>query len=1004
MLNKIPTPVLSSIVPKQNIEIQTTTTTIKSKTQPVQTTLPSFNIMFTNADQLTSLKLTELKRRIQKEKPLIVAVCEMKPKNYKYRLLLDYQIPGYTIHSRNLELNSGRGIAIYIHDSIEKSVIDINPDIPFEEVCLLEIRLRGGDRMLFGSFYRSPTPTDTSEENNKNLNKLITKLSNNPYSHKCFVGDFNFKDINWESWTTVHQEESKEARFIEAVRDSFLFQHSHEDSRRRGNDAPSNIDLIFTDEAMHVSEVEHQSPLGKSDHDVITFKFHCYLDYTKPKDHHAYEKGDYEGMRKELADTKWKEEYTTLANVNNIEELWRTINSRFQELRDKFVPTIKSSGTSSWKKLGEYPINKIIRDAIRKKHSTHRHWMRKNKQSIDDLPRLEYTKARNMVTKLMRQAKRKFESGVAEKSKTNPKAFWRHVNGKLKTRVGVSPLLENEKDKDSMKFSDKEKANILQKQFCSVFTNESENNIPTLSCKTDASVSTLNITSDMVRKEIMGMNVNKSCGPDNIHPRMLKELVDAMSKPIALLLNRTMEKGEIPNDWRKANVSPIYKKGSRNLASNYRPISLTSIVCKLMETFVKKEILLHLVNHNLLSIKQHGFISGRSTTTQLLEYLDKCVETIVNGGVVDSIYMDFAKAFDTVPHRRLIAKLQSYGIRGNILHWISSFLSQRTQVVVVNGEESTLGHVLSGIPQGSVLGPILFVIYINDILERINSDGLLFADDTKIFKCILSREDALSLQTDINLLEQWSDTWLLKFNPDKCHVLTLGKFENIRYTHRYSIYGNELEHVFDEKDLGVRIDSGLNFEEHISEKIKKANSMMGLIRRTFSYLSCNLFKKLYVTFVRPHLEYAQVIWSPHFKKQINLIENVQKRATKYVDGLKYMDYPERLRKLKLPSLKYRRARGDMIEIFKHFHVYDKSAISKKFQPKERASRKHNFQLYDRTAKDGVRGIQSNSFYYRSVHTWNNLPSKVVTTKNINTFKNMLDDHWQHEPWKFNDDD
>ena len=755
---------------------------------------------------------------------------------------------------------------------------------------------------------------------------------------------------------------------------------------------------------MHVSGVEHQSPLGKSDHDVITFKFHCYLDYKKPKNHYAYEKRDYDGMRQELTDTNWEEKYITSENGNSIEQLWGAIKSRFYELRDKFVPTIKSSHGSLWKKLGEYPINKELQDAVRKKHATHRHWMRKKKHDISDLPRLEYTKARNMVSKLMRQSKRKFESEVAKKSKTNPKAFWRHVNGKLKTRIGVSPLLEDENDKESMKFSDIEKANILQKQFSSVFTNEPESDIPSMPCKTYISISTLEITSDMVRKEIMEMNVNKSCGPDNIHPRILKELVDIMSKPIALLLNRTVEEGVIPNDWKRANVSPIYKKGSRNHASNYHPISLTSIVCKLMETFVKRKLLTHLVNQNLLSMKQHGFISGRSTTTQLLKYLDKCVETIVDGGVVDSIYMDFAKAFDTVPHRRLMVKLRSYGIKGKILNWISSFISKRTQVVVVNGKESTLGHVLSGIPQGSVLGPILFLIYINDILERIHSDGLLFADDTKIFKCIKSRDDALSLQTDIDVLEQWSDTWLLKFNPDKCHVLTLGKFENTKYTHRYSIYGNELEHVFDEKDLGVKVDAALNFEDHMLEKIKKANSIMGLIRRTFSYLSCNLFKKLYVTFVRPHLEYAQAIWSPHLKKHINSIENVQKRATKYVDGLKDLDYPERLRKLELPTLKYRRARGDMIEIFKHFHVYDKSSISEKFQPKERISRKHDFQLHDHKAKDGVRGIQNNSFYYRSVRIWNNLPSKVVIAKDMNTFKNMLDEYWENELWKFNDEE
>ena len=283
--------------------------------------------------------------------------------------------------------------------------------------------------------------------------------------------------------------------------------------------------------------------------------------------------------------------------------------------------------------------------------------MCEKKRGNADLSRLEYTKARNKVTKLIRKAKRTFEGDVAEKALTNPKAFWCHVNSKLKSKVGVSPLLENEDDKESIKFYDKEKANILQKHFYSVFTNEPEGNIPILTRRTDTCISTMHATSDMIKKKIMDININKSCGPGDIHPRVLNELVGIISNPIAQLLNRTMDEGVIPNDWKHAIISAIYKKGSRTFASNYRPISLTSIICKLMETFVKCELMTHLINENLLSTKQHGFISGRSTTTQLLNYLDQCVETIVDGGVGDSIYMDFAKAFDSVPRRRLIAKL-----------------------------------------------------------------------------------------------------------------------------------------------------------------------------------------------------------------------------------------------------------------------------------------------------------------------------------------------------------
>ena len=504
----------------------------------------------------------------------------------------------------------------------------------------------------------------------------------------------------------------------------------------------------------------------------------------------------------------------------------------------------------------------------------------------------------------------------------------------------------------------------------------------------------------MVRREILNLNPNKSCGPDDIHPKLLIELVDVLSRPIALLLNKTIEEGDIPVEWKSAYISPIYKKGARNRAENYRPISLTSIVCKIMESFVKDAIMTHLRSENLLSTKQYGFISGRSTVTQLLRYLDKCVGAIVDGGVVDSIYLDFQKAFDTVPHRRLIGKLQSYGVSGKILAWVKAFLTGRNQIVKVNGAESDPAPVISGIPQGSVLGPLLFVIYINDLPEALNSDSFMFADDTKLFRTITSKCDALVLQSDIDALQSWSNKWLLRFNSDKCHVLTLGKFENIRYTHRYKLNQHELEHVFEEKDLGVIIDSDLTFNEHISTKIKKANAIVGLIRRTFSFLDGPLFKKLYTTFVRPHLEYAQAVWSPHLLKYIRMIENVQIRATKLVDGFKNLEYPDRLRKLDIPTLEYRRSRGDMIEVYKYLHTYDQVIMPPHFQRHNRPSRKHNYQLVWNKPKDGVRGLQRNTFYYRVIARWNNLPSKAVDARNIDIFKRELDEAMKKDQSKY----
>ena len=276
----------------------------------------------------------------------------------------------------------------------------------------------------------------------------------------------------------------------------------------------------------------------------------------------------------------------------------------------------------------------------------------------------------------------------------------------------------------------------------------------------------------------------------------------------------------------------------------------------------------------------------------------------------------------------------------------------------------------------------------------------MFADDTKIFRQILSREDSRALQLDLNILQNWSDTWQLQFNSDKCHILTLGNFENIHHAYRYRMGEDELEHVDNQKDLGITIDAELSFDEHISRKARIANAIVGQIRRSFSHLDSNTFRRLYIAFVRPHLEYAHAIWSPYMRKHINILEGVQIRATKLVNGFGGLEYTERLKKLNLPTLVYRRKRGDMIEVYKHFKIYDRSILPRTFHPRERPSRQHNYQLFTPMSKDGKRGVMTNSFYHRIVKTWNDLPKKIVESRTINDFKNNIDDHWKNDGSKF----
>ena len=410
---------------------------------------------------------------------------------------------------------------------------------------------------------------------------------------------------------------------------------------------------------------------------------------------------------------------------------------------------------------------------------------------------------------------------------------------------------------------------------------------------------------------------DKSPGPDGMHPRVLKECAAELVHPMTLLFRTSLMEGKLPKSWKEATVTPIFKKGSRMEVGNYRPVSLTSVCCKLLEKIIRKSLLGHMISNGYLSDYQHGFVQGRSCTTQLLRVMDMWTEILDQGGAIDAVYLDFAKAFDTVPHQRLLMKMESYGVTGRLLDWLRDFLVGRRQRVGVAGSFSSWTEVLSGIPEGSVLGPLMFIGYINDLPEAIASFIFLYADDTKVFRRIDCGLDRDELQRDLDQLAEWSSIWQLRFNIDKCKVLHLGGARNKHESYSMIRSGDGVREMLrettEEKDLGVWVDCSSKPSIHVTHAVNKANQLLGLIRRSFTHMDCDLMRQLFTSVVRPHLEYANIVWHPYLKGDIEMIESVQHRATKMVPGLSKLTYEERLRKLDLPTLVYRRARGDAID-------------------------------------------------------------------------------------------
>ena len=330
------------------------------------------------------------------------------------------------------------------------------------------------------------------------------------------------------------------------------------------------------------------------------------------------------------------------------------------------------------------------------------------------------------------------------------------------------------------------------------------------------------------------------------------------------------------------------------------------LLCTLLEKIVRDSIVNHLETNGLINRNQHGFVNGKSCLTQLLEVTEIWTRWLDAGLPWDCVYTDFAKAFDSVPHKKLLAKAYNLGLRGQLYTWIENFLNNRRQRVMVGQSKSEWAPVISGIPQGSVLGPVLFLLFINDMPDRVNSMIKLFADDAKLFRAIENIDDYTSLQDDIDRLHKWSIDWQLPFNVSKCKIMHMGK-KNPEHT--YTMNDIELETVKLENDLGVTFDIDMKFQQHINKMVAKANSRVGIVRRCFSRLDVDSIKTLYKSFVRPILEYCMTVWNPLYQYQVNEIEKIQRRITKIPSAIKHLPYEDRLRKLNLTTLLYRRGRS-----------------------------------------------------------------------------------------------
>ena len=768
-------------------------------------------------------------------------------------------------------------------------------------------------------------------------------------------------------------------RFLDIIADNGLTQIVTEPTYYE-----NTLDLFLVSNPSLVYNTQVIPGISRDGHHAVYVEFDVSLTRRtkKPRQIHSYKKADWDSLKAHMKNAGDKILQET-SEETPVDEILKRFNEEVEAAIDRYVPKrmTKTKERPPW-----------ITQEIKRLQRKQRKLFEKQKGSAyASRASQHYRSMKAFTQRAIRKAYWQYVEGILtdkeDESQASDKKFWRFIKHQKQESQGVAPLKEGKMIDDPVG-----KATILNEQFQSVFSPPKPLSLKALCTRAAKFIQPdgqpnripqmppIDITEEGVRKRLQKLNPHKAAGPDKIKPTFLRELADILAPIITRIYRASMKQSKTPDLWKEAHVTPVFKKGEKYKAINYRPVSLTCILCKQMEHILASHIMKHLNTNHLLYDKQHGFRSKLSCETQLIEFTSDALKIIQDRKQCDTIVMDFSKAFDKVSHERLLYKLDRAGIDSLTRQWIKSFLSGRTQKVLIDGEASPAVAVTSGVPQGSVLGPILFLIFIDDLPQYTrHSNVRLFADDTIVYLTVSSTEDGEKLQEDLKNLEKWEEEWQMEFHPAKCNVLRLTR-KKTKTVFPYTLHGHALEEVASAKYLGITISSDMTWNKHTDKIAAKANSKLGFLKRNIKTKDQGLKGKAYKTIVRPTVEYCSTIWDPHTKQQAMTLEKVQRRAARWVTGRHHntSSVSNMLQKLGWRGLEQRRADSRLVMMYKivhnfvdipfgHFLTFNRNGVH--IQPILARTQYYQY-----------------SFFPRTVSDWNQLPRDILSAQNLAAFK------------------